>query len=178
MNVRSTKDKFVRWLTNSNVHISYSQGWRRCQGDEQYLFFLFLFLISFLLSWSNHFYILILCVEGYCCTSSHSMTHTHTHTSVGVLWTRDQPVVLTSTWRLTTLTRHRHPCSDGIRTSNPSKKRPQPYALDCTATGFGQDISSSRKFITNARECNLFLTPLVQRCEDSFEDQRLLYVKS
>jgi hypothetical protein len=119
MNVRTTKDSMCT-LANSNVlHISYNQGWRRCQGDVQYIFFLILFLISFLLSWSNHFYILILCVEIYCCTWTHSMTHTH---SVGVLWTRDQRIVVTSTWRHTTFTRHGHPCSDGIRTSNPNKE--------------------------------------------------------
>ena len=122
MGVRSTKDSFIRWLTNSNVsHISYNQGWRRCQGDVQYIFFLSLFLISFLLSWPKHFCIFILYVKVYCCPWSHSMTHTHTH-SVGVLWMRDQPVVVTSTWRQSTFTRHRHPCFDGVRTSNPSKR--------------------------------------------------------
>jgi len=42
--------------------------------------------------------------SGYCCNWSHSMTNTH---SVGLLWTSDQPVAVTSTWRHTTLTRDR-----------------------------------------------------------------------
>jgi len=35
-------------------------------------------LLSFLISYSDRFYLLIVSVEGYCCTRSHSMTHTHT----------------------------------------------------------------------------------------------------
>jgi hypothetical protein len=46
----------------------------------------------------------------------------HDHTldtphSVGLLWTRDQPIAETSTWQHTTLTRDRHPCHR--RDSNP-----------------------------------------------------------
>ena len=37
-----------------------------------------------------------------------------------ILWASDQPVAETSTSQLTKLTRHRHPCYGGIRTSNPS----------------------------------------------------------
>jgi hypothetical protein len=43
--------------------------------------------------------------------------------SVGLLWTRDQPVAETSTWQQhTTLTRDRHPCPRWIRTHDPSKR--------------------------------------------------------
>jgi hypothetical protein len=40
---------------------------------------------------------LIVGVEGYCCTQSHSVTHTH---SVGLLWTRDRPITGTETMLL------------------------------------------------------------------------------
>ena len=43
------------------------------------------------------------------------MTHTHTH-SVGILWTRSQPVGKTSSWQQTSLTRKWHPCF--LRNSN------------------------------------------------------------
>ena len=49
----------------------------------------------------------IVCVEGYCCTWSHSMAHTY---SVGLRWTRDLPVAETSPWQHTTLTRARYQC--------------------------------------------------------------------
>jgi hypothetical protein len=34
--------------------------------------------LSFFVSWSDLFYLLIVSVEGYCYTWSHSMTHRHT----------------------------------------------------------------------------------------------------
>jgi len=40
------------------------------------------------------FYLLIVGVEGYCCTKSHSVTHVY---SVGLLWTSDQPDAETTT---------------------------------------------------------------------------------
>jgi hypothetical protein len=49
--------------------------------------------LSFL-SQSDFSYLLIVGVEGYCCTWSHSVTHIH---SVGLPWTRDRPVAETST---------------------------------------------------------------------------------
>jgi len=39
-----------------------------------------------------------------------SRSHSDTPHSVGLLLTCDRPVVETSTWEHTTLTRHRHPC--------------------------------------------------------------------
>ena len=52
-----------------------------------------------------------------------SRSHTKTHPrSVGLLWTSDQLVAETSTSQLTTLTTDRHPCPDGIRTRDLSKR--------------------------------------------------------
>ena len=48
----------------------------------------------------------------------HSLDTPH---PVGRLLMSDQPDAVTCTWKHTTLTRHRHPCSGGIRTRNPSK---------------------------------------------------------
>jgi hypothetical protein len=47
--------------------------------------------------------------------------HSDTPDSVGLLWTRDQPVAETSTWQHTTLTRDRHPCPR--RYSNPQSQQ-------------------------------------------------------
>jgi hypothetical protein len=49
-------------------------------------------------------------------------SHWHTPHSVGLPWTCDQSDPETSTWQHTTLTRHKHPCPDGIRTHNASKR--------------------------------------------------------
>jgi hypothetical protein len=40
--------------------------------------------------------------------------------SIGLLWTSDQPVA--ETWQHTTLKTDKHPCPDGIRTRNPSRR--------------------------------------------------------
>jgi hypothetical protein len=48
------------------------------------------------------------------------MTFLDTPHSVGLLWTRDQPVAETSTWQHTTLTRDGHPCPR--RDSNPQSQ--------------------------------------------------------
>jgi len=45
--------------------------------------------LSFFLSLSDHFCLLIVGVEGYCCTWSHSLTRTH---SGWLSWMRDRPV--------------------------------------------------------------------------------------
>jgi hypothetical protein len=71
-------------------------------------------------------------VESYCCAWSHSKTHTH---SVGLLWKRDRPVAVTSTWQHTTLTRNRHPWPNGIRSRNLSKRAAADPSLDRAATG-------------------------------------------
>ena len=49
------------------------------------------------------------------------ITHNDTPLSVGLLWTRDQPVAETSTWQHTTFTRDRHPCPQ--RNSNPQSQQ-------------------------------------------------------
>jgi hypothetical protein len=51
----------------------------------------------------------------------HDHTHLNTSHSVELLWTRDQPVAETSTWKHTKLTRDRRPCP--WRDSNPQSKQ-------------------------------------------------------
>jgi hypothetical protein len=59
----------------------------------------------------------------------HAHTHTHIYIyiyiyishSVGLLWTRDHPVADTSLLQQAKFAKDRHPCTGGIRTSNPSK---------------------------------------------------------
>jgi hypothetical protein len=51
-----------------------------------------------------------------------SRSHNDTSQAVGLLWTSDQLVTETSTWQQTTLITHKHPCSGGIRTHNPSRR--------------------------------------------------------
>jgi hypothetical protein len=65
------------------------------------------------------FNLLIVGVEGYCCTWSHSMAFLH---SVGFLWTRVQPVAGTSIWQHIILTRDGYTYPGGIRTRNPGKR--------------------------------------------------------
>jgi len=60
-----------------------------------------------------------------------SLSHSDTPYSVGLLWTRDQSDVETSTLYHTTLTRGRHPCPR--RDSSPQSQ--QASALDGAATG-------------------------------------------
>ena len=50
-----------------------------------------------------------------------SLSHSGTPHSVGLLWTRDRPVVETSTLRHTTLTKEGHPCTR--RDSNPQSQQ-------------------------------------------------------
>jgi hypothetical protein len=63
------------------------------------------FLSSFLIL--SSFYLFAVGVEGYCCTWS----HLDTPHSIGLLWTKDRPVAVTSTWQQTTPTTDRHPCT-------------------------------------------------------------------
>ena len=84
-------------------------------------FFFLSFVLSFFLSFFPVFPLDILlpnhcrCID-FCCTGSHSKTH-----SLKLLWTKDQPVVKTSTWQLTTFTRNRKPCHR--RNSNPKSQQ-------------------------------------------------------
>ena len=50
-----------------------------------------------------------------------SLSHSETPRSVGLLWTNDRPVVETSTWQHTTLSRDRYPCTR--RDSNPQPQQ-------------------------------------------------------
>ena len=59
-----------------------------------------------------------------------SRSHSDTPQSVGLLWTSDRSVAVTSTWQHTTPTRDRHPCLR--RDANPQfqqtrGRRPTPY---------------------------------------------------
>ena len=74
-----------------------------------------LYLSSFLILTS--FYLLIVAVEGYCSSWSHS----DTPHSVGLLWTSDQPVTVNSTLQHTTLTTDKHTCQR--RDSNPQSQQ-------------------------------------------------------
>jgi hypothetical protein len=62
--------------------------------------------------------LVIVGLEGYCCTWSHSVTQTHT---VELLWTRNRPVSENSTWQYATLLRDRHSCPR--RYSNPQSQK-------------------------------------------------------
>ena len=55
----------------------------------------------------------------------------NTPPSVGLLWTRDRPVTLTSTWQHPTSITDRRACPCGIRTRNPNKR---PAADLCSKT--------------------------------------------
>jgi len=75
----------------------------------------------FFISYSD-VYLLIVSVEGYCGTWSHSMTHKNTQ-SVGILCTSDRFDAVTSTWQHTALTRQRDIHAPiGIQAHNPSKR--------------------------------------------------------
>jgi len=63
----------------------------------------------------NLLYVLIVGVECYCCTGSHSLTHTHT---AGLLSTRDRPAADNQS----NSEESDIPASGGIRTHNPSKR--------------------------------------------------------
>ena len=79
----------------------------RCIGQHQRFLFVirYIFFLSFVLSLTS-VYLLIVDVEGHCCTCLHLSTQTHT---VGLLWTRDRPFAKTLTWQHTILTRDRWP---------------------------------------------------------------------
>jgi hypothetical protein len=93
------------------------------------------------LSYDDIFYLLIVGVEGYCCTWQFSVTHTHASThahSVGLPWMRDRPNAEASTWPHATFTRGKHPClCAGIEPAILGSERPQTHAWDRAATGTG-----------------------------------------
>jgi len=59
----------------------------------------------FVFSCSDFSYLLIVVLEGFCCTWSHSVGHMH---SVVLLWTRDRPAAEISTWQHKTLATNIH----------------------------------------------------------------------
>ena len=67
-----------------------------------------------------------------------SRSHTETPHPVGLLWTRDRPVVETSTWQHTTFTADRPPCPPaGCEPAIRASARPHTYAIDLAVTGIG-----------------------------------------
>jgi hypothetical protein len=82
-----------------------------------------LFLLFFQ---SGLFYVLILGVEGYCCTWS------HTH-SVGVPWTRDQPDA--GPYNVQNLKETESVPSTRFEPAIPANEQSQNYALDLAYTG-------------------------------------------
>jgi hypothetical protein len=105
--------KYIYVYDNLKRHLSDTQSCYVFCEWITYVFsqnFVFVILTSFCL--------LIVGVEGYCVTWSHTMIHTH---PVWLPWTSDRPVAGTSTWQNTTLTRDIHVTSE-IRTRNPIKQ--------------------------------------------------------
>jgi hypothetical protein len=83
-----------------------------------------------------------------------SRSHSGTPHSVGLLWTSDQPDSETSTWKYTTLTRDRHPCS--WLDSNPQSQ--QASGLYRAATGIGwrkRNTHDYNEFIVTADVMNV-----------------------
>jgi hypothetical protein len=67
-----------------------------------------------------------------------SRSHSDTPHSVGILLTSDQTEAETSTWRHTTITSERLPCSPaGFEPATSVSERPQTHALARAATGIG-----------------------------------------
>jgi hypothetical protein len=105
-------------------------------------------------------------------THTHTRAREHAHTPPqALLWTSDQPVAEAATYT----TRNEDSCL--LRDSNPGIKRLQTYALDFTATGFGNSLLSSNILIYLSAHtllsrvffplselcCNLFL--INHRCD-------------
>ena len=67
-------------------------------------------------------------------------THNDTPQSVGLLWTSDQLVAETSTWKDTTLTTDIYMSPAGFEPTISADERPQTYALDGAANGTGLPI--------------------------------------
>ena len=73
-----------------------------------------------------------------------SRSHTHTHTqSAGLLWTRNRPVVETSTWQHNIHNRQAPMPPAGFETPIPASNRPQTLAPDRSATGIGKFKSAA-----------------------------------
>ena len=101
--------------------------WKTDKINKLINFFIFLFL-NLLALWPN---------AGY--GPPHSwgfyITHNDAPQSAGLRWTCHQLVAGTSTRLHKTITRGRHLCPGGVRTTILAGERPQIYALDLTATG-------------------------------------------
>jgi hypothetical protein len=67
----------------------------------------------------------------------HLITLKCTPQSVGLIWTRDQPVTDTSTWQHKHCTRQTSMPLVGFKPAITANAWPQTYALDCVATGIG-----------------------------------------
>ena len=110
----------------------------------------------FFLPQSNLFYLLIVGVQDYCCTWSHS----DTPHSVGLHWTRDRPVSETSPWQSKTFTKDRHPCSwqdSNSQSPQVSGRRPTPYTSAAAGMNFLRRINSPIMF-----RCTDYLTGVLE----------------
>jgi hypothetical protein len=110
--IRTVCTLLAALIARSKQHHS-SWVYDRSAYQENYSPFIYLFIIL------TTFHLHIVGVEGYCCIWSRFVT---SHT-VGLLWTRDQPVTETS---ITNTIQHSQHISShatgGIRTCNPSKR--------------------------------------------------------
>jgi hypothetical protein len=78
-----------------------------------------------------------------------SRSHTDTPHPAGLLWTRDRPVVETSTWQHTTFTADSPPCPPaGFESAVRARARPQTYEWDRAVTGVGGFVLRVSKCLT------------------------------
>jgi hypothetical protein len=118
---------------NSNImviHLLYCLNHPACKWH--------LWGVSSFLSSPDHFYLLILDVEGYCCTWSHSTTHTTLgRTPLDERSARRRDLYLTTDnihKRQTSMPQAR------IEPAIPACEWPQAHPLDCADTGLGYDL--------------------------------------
>ena len=81
-----------------------------------------------------------------------SISHRDTPHPAGLLWTRDRPVVETSTWQHTTFTADRPPYPPaGFEPAIRASARPQNYEWDRAVTGIGGFLLRVNKCLTLMR---------------------------
>jgi len=77
-----------------------------------------------------------------------SRSHSDTPHLVESLWTGDQPVTETSTWKHTTFSTDRHPLPGETWTYSPTREQPQTHAIDRAANGNGLLCITKLYFLT------------------------------
>ena len=89
---------------------------------------------------------------------SFKITHNDAPQSIGLLWTSDQLVAVTSTWQHTTHNRHATIPPIGLEPTTSAGERPQTYVLDHAATGTGDyEFSGEKNFGWPSGEMVCFL---------------------